>query len=73
MRGAVARLRPKVMTVLTVVLGLLPILIGGATADDVMQRIAAPVVGGMILAPLVSMLVIPVLFYWQQARRLRHR
>jgi Cu(I)/Ag(I) efflux system membrane protein CusA/SilA len=51
------------MTVATIVIGLLPIMLGSGIGNEVMQRIAAPMVGGMILAPLVSMLLIPAVFY----------
>ncbi len=60
--GAVQRVRPKAMTVAVILAGLLPILIGSGTGSEIMQRIAAPMVGGMITAPLLSMLVIPVVF-----------
>ncbi|MGM0482141.1 MAG: efflux RND transporter permease subunit [Pseudomonadota bacterium] len=61
--GALLRVRPKAMTVATIIIGLLPIMLGGGIGNEVMQRIAAPMVGGMILAPLVSMLLIPAAFY----------
>lgn len=65
--GALLRLRPKAMTVCVIFAGLLPILIGSGAGSEVMQRIAAPMVGGMITAPLVSLIVIPVLYYlWQK-------
>lgn len=60
--GAVLRVRPKAMTVAVIVAGLLPIMLGGGTGSEVMQRIAAPMVGGMISAPLLSMLVIPAAY-----------
>ncbi|EMX9854508.1 TPA: efflux RND transporter permease subunit [Klebsiella michiganensis] len=60
--GAVLRVRPKVMTVATIMAGLLPIMWGGSTGSEVMQRIAAPMIGGMITAPLLSMLVIPAVY-----------
>ncbi|WOH36334.1 CusA/CzcA family heavy metal efflux RND transporter [Thalassotalea fonticola] len=61
--GAVQRVRPKAMTVLTIIAGLLPIMLGSGSGNEVMQRIAAPMVGGMIVSPLVSMLVIPCAYY----------
>ncbi|HQS58793.1 MAG: CusA/CzcA family heavy metal efflux RND transporter [Gallionellales bacterium 35-53-114] len=61
--GAVLRVRPKAMTVAVILAGLLPIMWGTGTGSEVMQRIAAPMVGGMITAPLLSMFVIPVVFY----------
>ena len=54
--GAVLRVRPKAMTVATIMAGLLPIMWGGGTGSEVMQRIAAPMIGGMVSAPLLSML-----------------
>jgi Cu(I)/Ag(I) efflux system membrane protein CusA/SilA len=57
--GAVLRVRPKAMTVAVVMAGLLPILWGSGTGSDLMTRIAAPMVGGMVTAPLLSMLVVP--------------
>nr|ACB13008.1 CzcA [Hydrogenophaga sp. PL2G6] len=60
--GAVLRVRPKAMTVATIVAGLLPLFWGMGTGSEVMQRIAAPMIGGMISAPLLSLLVVPVVF-----------
>lgn len=60
--GAVLRVRPKAMTVATIMAGLLPIMWGDGTGSEVMQRIAAPMIGGMISAPLLSMLVIPAFY-----------
>ncbi|WP_300652426.1 efflux RND transporter permease subunit, partial [Hydrogenophaga sp.] len=60
--GAVLRVRPKAMTVATIVAGLLPLFWGMGTGSEVMQRIAAPMVGGMISAPLLSLLVVPVVY-----------
>jgi Cu(I)/Ag(I) efflux system membrane protein CusA/SilA len=61
-QGAVLRVRPKAMTVAVILAGLLPILLGGGTGSEVMSRIAAPMVGGMITAPLLSMFVIPAAY-----------
>ncbi len=60
--GAVLRVRPKAMTVAVIVAGLLPIMFGGGTGSEVMRRIAAPMVGGMITAPMLSMLVLPAAY-----------
>jgi copper/silver efflux system protein len=60
--GAVMRVRPKAMTVAVILAGLLPIMWGSGTGSEVMQRIAAPMVGGMITAPLLSMFVIPAAY-----------
>jgi copper/silver efflux system protein len=60
--GSLMRVRPKAMTVAVILAGLLPILIGSGAGSEVMQHIAAPMVGGMLSAPLLSMLVIPAAF-----------
>ncbi len=60
--GAVLRVRPKAMTVAVILGGLLPIMFGSGTGSEVMQRIAAPMIGGMITAPLLSMFVIPAVY-----------
>ncbi len=65
------RVRPKAMTVAVIIAGLLPIMSGSGTGSEVMQRIAAPMVGGMITAPLLSMFVIPaayLLVHWPGTR-----
>jgi copper/silver efflux system protein len=67
--GAVMRVRPKAMTVAVVMGGLLPILLGSGTGSEVMTRIAAPMVGGMVTAPLLSMFVIPAAWYLLHRRR----
>jgi Cu(I)/Ag(I) efflux system membrane protein CusA/SilA len=68
--GAAQRVRPKAMTVAVILAGLLPILLGGGAGAEVMQRIAAPMVGGMLSAPLVSMLVIPAAYRLLQQRQI---
>lgn len=68
--GAVQRVRPKAMTVLVLIIGLLPILLGTGTGSEIMSRIAAPVIGGMVTAPLLSMLVLPAAYWLLQRRRL---
>jgi Cu(I)/Ag(I) efflux system membrane protein CusA/SilA len=60
--GALLRVRPKAMTVAVILAGLLPILLGSGTGSEIMSRIAAPMVGGMITAPLLSLLVIPAAY-----------
>jgi Cu(I)/Ag(I) efflux system membrane protein CusA/SilA len=67
--GAVTRVRPKAMTVAVIVAGLLPIMFGAGTGSEVMQRIAAPMVGGMLTAPLLSLFVIPAAFLLMRRRR----
>jgi Cu(I)/Ag(I) efflux system membrane protein CusA/SilA len=69
--GAVLRVRPKAMTVAVIIAGLVPIMIGSGTGSEVMQRIAAPMVGGMITAPLLSMFVVPALYLLMRRRQLR--
>ncbi len=60
--GAVQRVRPKAMTVAVIVAGLLPILLAAGTGSEVMSRIAAPMVGGMLSAPLLSLFVLPAAY-----------
>jgi Cu(I)/Ag(I) efflux system membrane protein CusA/SilA len=71
--GAVGRLRPKVMTVIAIIAGLAPILWGTGTGADVMKRIAAPMVGGMVTSTILTLVVIPSLYLlwrrWQISRR----
>jgi Cu(I)/Ag(I) efflux system membrane protein CusA/SilA len=67
--GAVLRVRPKAMTVAVVIAGLLPIMWGSGTGSEVMSRIAAPMIGGMVTAPLLSMLVVPAAWYLTHRRR----
>ncbi|MCM2306715.1 MAG: efflux RND transporter permease subunit [Sulfuritalea sp.] len=69
--GAVLRVRPKAMTVAVIIAGLVPIMIGSGTGSEVMQRIAAPMVGGMITAPLLSMFVVPAVYLLLRRRQLR--
>ena len=67
--GALLRVRPKAMTVAVILAGLFPILIGSGTGSEVMRRIAAPMIGGMISAPLLSMLVVPAAYLLLVRRR----
>jgi copper/silver efflux system protein len=69
--GAVQRVRPKAMTVAVILAGLFPILLGHGAGSEVMQRIAAPMIGGMLTAPLLSMLVVPAAFRLLVLHRLR--
>jgi len=68
--GAVQRVRPKAMTVAVILAGLLPLFIGSGAGSEVMQRIAAPMIGGMVSAPLLSMLVIPAAYRLLRRREL---
>ena len=67
--GAALRIRPIAMTVAVIIAGLLPIMWGSGTGSEVMRRIAAPMVGGMISAPLLSMFVIPAVYLLLRRRR----
>ena len=67
--GALLRVRPKAMTVATILAGLLPVLIGTGAGSEVMSRIAAPMIGGMITAPLLSMFVLPAAYLLMRRRR----
>jgi copper/silver efflux system protein len=69
--GAALRVRPIAMTVAVIIVGLLPIMWGSGTGSEVMRRIAAPMVGGMITAPLLSMFVVPVAYLLIHRRALR--
>jgi Cu(I)/Ag(I) efflux system membrane protein CusA/SilA len=72
MEGAVARVRPKIMTVVTTMAGLAPIMWDSGTGSEVMSRIAAPMIGGMISSTLLTLAVIPALYalvkQWQMER-----
>jgi copper/silver efflux system protein len=70
MDGAVERVRPKMMTVASTMLGLLPILWGTGTGASVMKRIAAPMIGGMLSSTILTLLVVPALWSLWQERRL---
>ena len=67
LEGALLRVRPIMMTVATIIAGLLPIMLGSGTGSEVMRRIAAPMVGGMVSATLLTLVVIPAVFYlWKK-------
>ncbi|HCI14156.1 MAG: cation transporter [Gallionellales bacterium GWA2_60_142] len=70
MEGAVERVRPKMMTVVAIMAGLLPILWSTGTGSEVMRRIAAPMVGGMISSAVLTLLVIPVIYALIKAREI---
>jgi Cu(I)/Ag(I) efflux system membrane protein CusA/SilA len=67
--GAVQRVRPKAMTVAVIIAGLLPILWGSGTGSEIMSRIAAPMVGGMVTAPLLSLFVLPAAYLLMHRKR----
>ncbi|MXW14914.1 MAG: efflux RND transporter permease subunit [Rhodothermaceae bacterium] len=71
--GAVDRVRPKMMTVITIMAGLLPILWGTGTGSEVMKRIVAPMVGGMISSTILTLIVIPVIYYLWKSHALRRQ
>jgi Cu(I)/Ag(I) efflux system membrane protein CusA/SilA len=71
MEGAVERVRPKMMTVVAIMAGLLPIMWGTGTGSEVMRRIAAPMVGGMISSTLLTLVVIPAIYAMVEEWRLR--
>ena len=71
MEGAVERVRPKMMTVVAIMAGLLPILWGTGTGSEVMSRIAAPMVGGMVSSTVLTLVVIPALYALVKQRALR--
>ena len=62
MEGAVERVRPKMMTVVAIMAGLLPIMWGSGTGSEVMRRIAAPMVGGMVSSTVLTLVVIPAIY-----------
>ncbi|HYD57226.1 MAG TPA: efflux RND transporter permease subunit [Burkholderiales bacterium] len=69
--GAVRRVRPKAMTVAVILAGLAPIMWSDGAGSEVMQRIAAPMIGGMVTAPILSLFVIPAAYYLMVRRRVR--
>ena len=71
MEGALLRLRPKVMTVSTVVAGLLPIMWSTSAGSEVMKPLATPVLGGMVSSLLHVLIVTPVIFFWLRERQLK--
>src|SRR5205814_6955577 len=72
MEGALLRLRPKVMTVATVVAGLLPIMWSTRTGAEVMKPLATPVLGGMVSSLLHVLIVTPAIFMWLREREILH-
>jgi Cu(I)/Ag(I) efflux system membrane protein CusA/SilA len=66
--GAVQRVRPKMMTVGTTILGLLPIMLGTGAGSDVMKRVAAPMVGGLVTSTVLTLVIVPVIYFiWKSA------
>ena len=74
MEGAVDRVRPKMMTVAAIMAGLMPILWSTGTGSEVMQRIAVPMIGGMVSSTILTLVVIPAIFALVEGTRMRvHR
>jgi Cu(I)/Ag(I) efflux system membrane protein CusA/SilA len=71
MEGAVERVRPKMMTVVAIMAGLLPIMWSTGTGSEIMQRIAVPMIGGMVSSTLLTLIVIPAIFGLVKARSVR--
>lgn len=71
--GAVQRVRPKMMTVLTTIFGLLPLMWAAGPGADVAKRIAAPMVGGMITSTILTLVIIPSIYMWWKGRGLEKR
>ncbi len=69
--GAVERVRPKMMTVVAIMAGLLPIMWSHGSGSEVMRRIAAPMVGGMVSSTVLTLVVIPVIYAWIKGWRMR--
>jgi Cu(I)/Ag(I) efflux system membrane protein CusA/SilA len=72
MEGAVERVRPKIMTVVAIMAGLLPIMWSTGTGSEIMQRIAVPMIGGMVSSTLLTLIVIPAIFGMVKGFALRH-
>ena len=69
LEGALLRVRPIIMTVAAIIAGLLPIMLGGGTGSEVMRRIAAPMVGGMVSATILTLVVIPAVYLlWKEGK-----
>jgi Cu(I)/Ag(I) efflux system membrane protein CusA/SilA len=68
--GAVERVRPKMMTVIAIMAGLVPILWSHGTGSEVMQRIAVPMIGGMVSSTVLTLVVIPAIYAFVKGRRL---
>lgn len=69
--GAVDRVRPKIMTVATTLIGLLPVMYGSETGSQIMKRIAAPMVGGLISSTVLTLIIIPVVYFIWKRRQVR--
>ncbi len=70
--GAVERVRPKIMTVATTLIGLLPIMAGTGAGSQIMKRIAAPMVGGLLTSAVMTLIIIPVIYHFWRSRTIQH-
>ena len=68
MEGAADRVRPKLMTVATTLIGLLPVMFGTSTGSEVMKRIAAPMVGGLVSSAILTLVILPAVYYLYKRR-----
>ncbi len=71
--GAVKRIRPKTMTVMAALFGLVPIMIGTETGSDTMKRLAAPMIGGLVTSFIMELLIYPVIFYFYKSHEVRRK
>ena len=71
--GAVQRVRPKLMTVFAILAGLMPIMYTTGVGSEVMQRIAAPMIGGVVSSAILSLLLIPIFYEMYEKRQLKKR
>jgi Cu(I)/Ag(I) efflux system membrane protein CusA/SilA len=71
-QGALLRVRPIMMTVFAITAGLLPIMWGSGTGSEVMRRIAAPMIGGIVSATVLALVVIPAVYFLWNRRALQH-
>ncbi|MDH5682054.1 MAG: efflux RND transporter permease subunit, partial [Spirochaetota bacterium] len=69
--GAVKRIRPKIMTVSAILFGLLPVMWSDSTGADVMKRIAAPMVGGVVTSSILELLLYPAIYVWWKEKRFK--
>jgi Cu(I)/Ag(I) efflux system membrane protein CusA/SilA len=70
--GAVDRVRPKIMTVATTLIGLLPVMYGSGAGSQIMKRIAAPMVGGLVSSAVMTLIIIPVIYILWKTREINN-
>jgi Cu(I)/Ag(I) efflux system membrane protein CusA/SilA len=73
MHGAVKRIRPKIMTVSVILAGLIPIMFSNGTGADIMKRIAAPMIGGVVTSTILELIIYPVIYMIWRGRELRDK